>query len=200
MGYVKRTMKKSQKCPPTMKFRLIFCVAPQGRGQGTVDEKIEVGQTGRRPKTNEVMKRSGILWGLLFCAVAVQAQTNKTQTLTLEQAIQMAIEHNLNLKIQRYVPMLDQFELGAVYGSSYEPAFNAAAKDSYSANPGKIFNGISGPAQNIDDQNYQFGIGGANGGYALTPWGLQYSLTTTLDKSAYQTFDTNGLPRAPKVW
>src|ERR1039458_4302624 len=27
MGYVKRTMKKSQKCPPTMKFRLITGVA-----------------------------------------------------------------------------------------------------------------------------------------------------------------------------
>jgi outer membrane protein TolC len=162
-----------------------------------VDEKIEVGQTGRRPKTNQVMKRSGILWGLLCCAAVAQAQTNKTQTLTLEQAIQMAIEHNLNLKIQRYVPVLDQFELGAVYGTAYEPAFNTTAKDSYSANPGKIFNGITGPAQNIDDQNYQFGIGGANGGNALTPWGLQYSLTTTLDKSAYQTFDTNGLPKAP---
>ena len=143
------------------------------------------------------MKRSGILWGLLCCAAVAQAQTNKTQTLTLEQAIQMAIEHNLNLKIQRYVPVLDQFELGAVYGTAYEPAFNTTAKDSYSANPGKIFNGITGPAQNIDDQNYQFGIGGANGGNALTPWGLQYSLTTTLDKSSYQGFDSNGLPRAP---
>ncbi|MGD0410802.1 MAG: TolC family protein [Verrucomicrobiota bacterium] len=141
------------------------------------------------------MKRFGIFWGLLFCAIAAQAQTNKTQRLTLEQTIQMAIEHNLNLKIQRYVPALDQFALGAVYGAAYEPAFNAAAKDSHSDNPGNVFNGI--PAQNIDDQNYQFGIGGANGGNALTPWGLQYSLTSSLDKSAYQTFSTNGLPLAP---
>jgi outer membrane protein TolC len=132
---------------------------------------------------------------LLFCAIAAQAQTNKTQRLTLEQTIQMAIEHNLNLKIQRYVLALDQFALGAVYGAAYEPAFNAAAKDSHSDNPGNVFNGI--PAQNIDDQNYQFGIGGANGGNALTPWGLQYSLTSSLDKSAYQTFSTNGLPLAP---
>ena len=83
------------------------------------------------------MKRTGILWGLLFCAIAAQAQTNKTQPLTLEQAIQMAIEHNLNLKIERYIPELDQFALGAVYGSAYEPAFNAIGKDSYTATPGK---------------------------------------------------------------
>ena len=49
----------------------------------------------------------------------------------------------------------------------------------------------------VEDQNYQFGIGGANGGNALTPWGLQYSLTTTLDKSTVRNFDSNGLPEAP---
>jgi outer membrane protein TolC len=144
------------------------------------------------------MKRFAILGGLLFCAIAARAQTNKTQPLTLEQAVQMTIEHNLNLKIQRYIPELDQFALGAAYGAAYEPAFNAAGKDSYSAIPGKINgNGNPSPAQNVDDQNYQFGIGGANGGNALTPWGLQYSLATSLDKSAYQTFNSNGLPLAP---
>lgn len=141
------------------------------------------------------MKKNGILWGLLFWAIAAQAQTNKTQPLTLEQAIQMAIEHNLSLKIQRYIPELDQFSLGAAYGATYEPAFNTLAKDSYTANPANPFTGI--PAQHIDTQNYQFGIGGASGGYALTPWGLQYSLSTTLDKSAVQSFDSNGLPLAP---
>jgi outer membrane protein TolC len=162
-----------------------------------VDEKIEVGQTGGRPKTKEVMKPKGILWGLLICALSAQAQTNKTQTLTLDQAIQMAVEHNLNLNIQRYVPQLDQFALGAIYGTAYEPAFGAIAKDSHSDNPGQIFNGISTANQNVDQQDYQVGIGGANGGNALTPWGLQYSLTTTLDKANYQTFDSNGMPRAP---
>lgn len=143
------------------------------------------------------MKKTGILWGLLFCAIAAQAQTNKTQSLTLEQAIQMAIEHNLSLKIQHYIPALDQFTLGAVYGSAYEPAFNATAKDSYSANPGTIYNGLLTPSQHVDDQNYQFGIGSAGGGNLLTPWGLQYSLSSSLDKSAYQPFNSNGLAQAP---
>jgi len=134
---------------------------------------------------------------LLLCAIAAQAQTNKTQPLTLEEAIQMAVEHNLNLKIQRYVPALDQFALGAIYGAAYEPAFLASGKDSFSANPGGIFNGNPTPNQDVDAQMYQFGIGGANGGNALTPWGLQYSLTTTLDKASYQGFDSNGMPRAP---
>jgi outer membrane protein TolC len=145
------------------------------------------------------MKKTGILWGLLFCAIAAQAQTNQSQPLTLEQAIQMAVEHNLNLKIQRYIPALDQFALGAVYGTAYEPAFNTTDKYSYGDNPGRIFNGNGNPspAQIVKDENYQFGIGGVNGGNALTPWGLQYSLTSTLDKSIVRNFDSNGLPEAP---
>jgi outer membrane protein TolC len=134
----------------------------------------------------------------MVCAIAAQAQTNKTQPLTLEQAIQLAVEHNLNLKIERYIPVLDQFALGAAYGSAYEPAFNTTAdvKDGYSANSGGIFNGKPISVQNVNDQNYQFGIGGANGGNILTPWGLQYSLATTLDKSAYQSYNY-GVPLAP---
>jgi outer membrane protein TolC len=143
------------------------------------------------------MKPSGFISGLLLCAIAAQAQTNKTQSLSLEQAIQMAVEHNLNLKIQRYVPELDQFALGAIYGAAYEPAFLASGKDSFNANPGSFFDGNPTPAQHVDDQHYQFGIGGAGGGNALTPWGLQYSLTTSLDKSSYLTFNTNGQPAAP---
>jgi outer membrane protein TolC len=134
---------------------------------------------------------------LLLCAIAAQAQTNKTQPLTLEEAIQMAVEHNLNLKIQRYVPALDQFALGAIYGAAYEPAFLASGREIYNANPGNFFNGIPTPSQHVDQQDYQFGIGAANGGNALTPWGLQYNLTTTLDKASYQTFNTNGQPEAP---
>jgi len=143
------------------------------------------------------MKNFGIISGLLLCAFAARAQTNNSQSLTLEQAVQMAVEHNLNLKIQRFVPALDQFALGAIYGSAYEPAFLASGKDTFTANPDTIIYGGQTPAQNVDNQLYQFGIGGANGGNALTPWGLQYSLSSSLDKSAYQTFYTNGNPYAP---
>jgi outer membrane protein TolC len=143
------------------------------------------------------MKRIGILWYLVGCVAAAQGQTSKVQSLTLEQAIQMTLEHNLNLKIQRYVPLLDKYALEAGYGAAFEPAFTASAVATNSANPGRFFNGLQAPPQNTDNQNYLFGIGGANGGNALTPWGLQYSLATTLQKSDIQTFDSNGVAKAP---
>jgi outer membrane protein TolC len=143
------------------------------------------------------MKRLGLTWGLLCWAVAAAGQADKVQSLTLEQAVQMALEHNLNLKIQRYVPLLDKFALGADYGNAYEPAFNVSARDTNSVNPGRFINGAAIQPEHVDDQQYAFGIGAPNGGNALTPWGLQYNLFTTLDKSAFQTYDTNGLPNAP---
>jgi outer membrane protein TolC len=143
------------------------------------------------------MKRIGILCSLVWCAVAVQGQTNKTQTLTLDEAVQRALEHNLNLKIQRYAPLVDKYTLQADYGSAYEPAFNVVARDTNSDNPGRYFSGLQGHPQQVDDQQYQFGIGAPSGGMALTPWGLQYGLLTTLDKSVFQTYGANGLPLAP---
>ena len=138
------------------------------------------------------MKRTGVIWCLLWCVVAAHGQTNKTQSLTLEAAVQMALEHNLNLKVQRYVPLVDTYGLQADYGSFYEPAFSVTGRDTNANNPGSYF----GQASRVDSQQYQFGIGAPGGGMALTPWGLQYGLLSTLDKSAYQIFNSNGLPVA----
>ena len=109
----------------------------------------------------------------------------------------MALEHNLNLKIQRYGPLLDKLALQADYGSYYEPAFNATAQNTNSDQPGQFLNGLSRTSQQVDSQEYQFGIGAPGGGMALTPWGMGYSLVTSLDKATYQTYNTNGLPLAP---
>jgi outer membrane protein TolC len=138
------------------------------------------------------MKRIGLIGCLLWCALAAPAQTNKTQPLTLEEAVQMALEHNLNLKIQKYAPLLDKLSLQADYGSFYEPAFNMSARDNNSSNP----LGFYGPTEEVNSQQYQFGVGAPGGGMALTPWGLEYSLLTTLGKTGYQ---TNGLPLSPST-
>lgn len=129
--------------------------------------------------------------------MGAEAQTNKVLKLTLEEAIHLTLEHNLNVQIQRFSPLLDRYALAADYGV-YEPAFYGTAKDTYTDQPGRIFGGLSAPPQTVDDRNYAVGIGGADGGNGATPWGMQYNFSTTLDRSAYYTFNrTNGLPLAP---
>jgi outer membrane protein TolC len=145
------------------------------------------------------MKRFGFacLAGcILGLAVHVAAQTNKVQSISLEEAVRMALEHNLSVQIQRFNPLLDRFALEANYGA-YDASFNSSAKDTYTAQPGQIFNGLQSPSQDVNDHNYTMGIGGINGSNALTPWGLQYNLGVSLDRSAYTRFDSNGVPLAP---
>ncbi len=114
----------------------------------------------------------------------------------MDDAIHLTLEHNLSVQIQRYNPLLDRYALAADYGV-YEPAFYASGSDTFTARPGNVFNGLTTPQQNLDERSYAFGIGSGSGGNAVTPWGLQYNLTTTLDRSRYTRFDSNGLPMAP---
>jgi len=124
------------------------------------------------------------------------ADTSRVLTLTLDDAIHLTLEHNLGIQIQRYNPLMDRYVLAADYGV-YEPAFYSTAKDTYTAQPPNLLSGLSTPPIDLDDRSVAVGIGGPNGGYAATPWGLQYNLTTTLESARYQRFDTNGLPLPP---
>jgi outer membrane protein TolC len=149
------------------------------------------------------MKRLGfgalVCW-ILWCAVPASAETNKTQSLTLSQAIQLALEHNLNVQIQRYNPLLDKFALAADYGAAYDASFVSTARDAFTAQPGQVNgNGIQAPLINLNDTSYSIGIAGANGSNALTPWGLQYNLESTLNRTSFarKGLNSNGLPFAP---
>ena len=132
-----------------------------------------------------------------FCAVCcgaafslhAQVDTNKTQSVSLQQVIQMAVEHNLDVQVQRYVPMIDKYAVEAYYGV-YDVYFNGYAKDSYYNRPGQVSAGVqNSPVQN-DSQLFGAALGGPNGGNAITPWGLQYGLTSTLEDDAYHTSAT----------
>jgi outer membrane protein TolC len=135
-----------------------------------------------------------------LCAVQVKADTNRVQSIHLAEAIQMALEHNLNVQIQRYNPLLDKFALQADYGVAYDPSFVSSARDIYTALPGQLENnGVLSPQVNVNDSSYVFGIAGGNGSNALAPWGLQYNLETTLDRTSYSSlgFNSEGLTIAP---
>lgn len=133
---------------------------------------------------------------LALGAAASEPQTNKVVKLTLEDAIRLTLQHNLSIQIQRYNPIVDRYALAADYGV-YEPSFFSTAGESYTASPGRDFNGLTEPPLDTKVQSYSGGIGNGSGGNAITPWGLQYNLSTTLNRNYYQTFTTNLTPRPP---
>ena len=164
--------------PPQEPWRAIADrLSRAGAGSVKIDEKIEVGQTGGRPK-DELMKRIGLICCLLGCALAAQAQTNKTQPSDPGAGDPDGDGAQSEFEIRAlHRRCWIKLPLQARLREAYEPAFNVIGQGQLQRQSGADLQWAT-PARpsNVDDQNYQFGIGGANGGNALTPWGLQYSL------------------------
>ncbi len=99
-----------------------------------------------------------------------QATNSPTRALSLMECIQIALEHNLDVKIERFNPEIARHNLSLAY-AGYDPVLRGSGTHRFSLSPG-----------GIDDQNRPFsgtttdsdvftaGIGG------LLPTGLSYDL------------------------
>jgi outer membrane protein len=58
--------------------------------------------------------------------------------ITLEQAIQMALESNLDVQIQRFEPMISQFNLSSSLANYYEPQLGFNVFHSFRSQPGGV--------------------------------------------------------------
>jgi outer membrane protein len=119
--------------------------------------------------------RARILVVIALCAAVIAAaQTGPSQTkphsLSLQQCIQLALTHNLDVQIERLTAGIAGFSLGAAYGA-YDPTFSFSAKRDYIFEPGDFdvrkFNDYF-PAQLTADT-----VGPALTG--LAPIGLSYN-------------------------
>ncbi len=119
------------------------------------------------------MRLLGIL--LLWISVASLGvgQTNSSvevRRMTLQDCVQMALQHNLDLQIDRYNPQIALFNLRGYYGG-YDPIFNASGQHDHRESGSQILGGaFTIPGSVTDDNNFS---GGFNG---LLPWGTTYNL------------------------
>jgi outer membrane protein TolC len=104
-------------------------------------------------------------------ATSVQAAEAAKRALSLAECIQIALEHNLDVKIERYSPELAGYGVRLAYGA-YDPEFNFGAQKNYSLSPGGL-DSQSRPFQGSETDTDSLG-GGFRG---LLPTGLSYSLT-----------------------
>lgn len=118
------------------------------------------------------------------------------RVLTLEQCLQLALQNNLDIQLQRYNPLLAQYTLNGDY-AAWEPVFNFSAAKNYTSSPGGI-NSITGLpflSTERESESYNASISGT------LPTGLAYTLNGPLSKSKQTAFDTNGLPiNIPATW
>src|ERR1039457_523624 len=80
--------------------------------------------------SSPVMKATAILAVLIAASTAAFAQTNESpnaREMSLEDCLQMTLQHNLDLQIDRYDPQIKLFALKAAYGA-YDPALTLSGQ------------------------------------------------------------------------
>ena len=130
---------------------------------------------------------------LLLClASGLNAQNGQpvTRTISLQEAIRMALEHNLTLKLQNLDPQAKRLELESAYGY-YDPVFSSRAAQNYNESPGQLDPslGIFLPGKNLWTEDFRLGLTGN------LPSGAHYDLGGRLVRTSGEDFSgVGGVP------
>lgn len=131
-------------------------------------------------------KLSAILFvaGLVSAAVA-QTNAPNTRSLSLQDCIEEALRHNLDVQIQRYQPQISLYNVYAAY-AGYDPAFKISGLHGYSVIPSKYspYTTNFTPQQVTDQNSFNSDVG------STLPWGLSYDFYGNLNEQ----YGFNGLP------
>jgi outer membrane protein len=118
------------------------------------------------------MRRFASLFVLCGATLSLWAQTNTPQIrqLSLEDCLETALKHNLDIQIRRFSPDIARFTLRGAYGA-YDPSFAVSGQHDYSLQPGGVdAQGRSYAGTESESDSFRSGIQG------LLPWGLTYNL------------------------
>ena len=121
------------------------------------------------PGTMRLFRVWLVLAGVTFGALG-QTNSVEVRKITLTDCIEIALQHNFDVQIQRYNPQLARYAVNVAYGS-YDPNFSISGEHDAMTIPGgvdaqgRIYSGV-------DSQTDKF----SSGLQGLLPWGLNYSV------------------------
>lgn len=144
----------------------------------------------RNPQYSLPMKPLAAVFVFLSLVLGAFAQTNPTleatnavvggRRMSLQDCISEALEHNLDVQIQRYNPEIDLYDLRASY-SDYDPTFKFSGEHQYNVQPsGFTFQGIQLPSQTTENDSFNSSLGGV-----LPLTGLQYTFSGTVNEQRF---------------
>jgi hypothetical protein len=137
------------------------------------------------------MKPLGFIIALMVVSVGAKLQANPApaamRAMSLQDCLQMALQHNLDLQIDRYNPQIARFALNAAHGP-YDPSFSISGQHDHTEAGSKLLSGgFSVPGARSDDNGGSSTLGG------LTPWGMTYGLQgNTMDSYGHSAGATGG--------
>jgi outer membrane protein TolC len=114
---------------------------------------------------------------LQISGLAVVAETNapNLKVLSLEDCVEIALHHNLDVQIKRFNPELSRYTLDAVYGA-YDPQLYFSAAHDYNRQPGSVDpQGRIFPGNELETDAFSGGIQGG------LPWGTTYNIGISLN-------------------
>ena len=127
------------------------------------------------------MRLIKLVWLVFLCmplSVVGQFNTNlPPRPLSLQEALHLAIEHNLDIKIARYAPDIAYYNWRGTYGY-YDPSLSAAASHGISVTEGGGFDARGDPTRGVDSK-FDHMEGGIVGVLPVT--GLKYGLSGNFD-------------------
>ncbi|HZF01367.1 MAG TPA: TolC family protein [Methylomirabilota bacterium] len=102
---------------------------------------------------------------------AISETNSATRALSLQDCIQQALTHNLDVQIERYTPKISLYDLDAAYGG-WDPVFTASGQHNYNVTGGGLDqNQLPIPPARSDQNSFRSGLAGS------TPWGMTYNLS-----------------------
>ncbi len=115
-----------------------------------------------------------ILLGV-FSARPQTVETNSARKLTLQECIELAVEHNFDVRIERYGPEIRRFNLAAAY-AIYDPVFEASATHNFNSREGGLnrVTGQSFPSSTTENETLSGDLKGQ------APTGLTYDFNSPL--------------------
>ena len=142
------------------------------------------------------MRLFGTLLALAVAAYTAPAQTNapaNVRQLSLQDCIQQALQHNLDLQIDRYDPQVALFNLNSTYGG-WDPTFNFSGEHDHNEAGSRILaGGFTIPGSQTDNDGFTTSLGGT------APWGMTYQFLGSVNDTRGDSFNatTNGIFSTP---
>jgi outer membrane protein TolC len=135
------------------------------------------------------MKKLSLILAVLTMAAGATAQNDAPQirNVSLVDCVQEALEHNLDLQIERYYPKRRALDLEGAYGA-WDPAATFSGQHNYSRSGGGFSEiiGTNTPSFVTDRDTFTAGLGG------VVPWGMDYNLFGQIGESQFQPNDQTG--------
>jgi len=118
------------------------------------------------------------LWAGVAACMAADAEAPKVRTMSMDDCVKSALEHNLDVQIERLNPDIARYAVSMGY-AAYDPNFSVSGNHAFSMSPGSIdrTTRLNIPGGINDANYYQTSLGG------LLPSGTTYSLNGNINES-----------------